>query len=56
MHRLITQHQQTTHLQGVVQRDPSPVFCPPIPAHMPEPGMNYITIITAEGTQRIQVA
>ena len=56
MHRLITQHTQVQFHQSEVQRSSSPWFCPPVPAHMPEPGFDYVTLITAEGPQRIQVA
>ena len=55
MHRMIYHHTQTTHTQGTVNRTRNPFFAPPVPAHMPEPGFNYLTIITAEGPQRIQV-
>ena len=54
MHRMIPrQHKTTQHLQGEVSRTPSPIFSPPVIATMPEPHMSYVSILTAEGTQRV---
>lgn len=36
-----------------VIRASSPAFSLPVPAYMREPGTNYVTIITAEGTQMV---
>jgi hypothetical protein len=42
-------HTQTTFRPGVIERPPALYFAPPAPAHMREPGTNYVTILTAEG-------
>jgi hypothetical protein len=47
--RPMTEHSQTTFVQGTVIRQPAPYFAPPLPAYMREPGTNYITVITAPG-------
>lgn len=47
--RDLTEHKTVTFAQGSVVRSPSPVFAPPVPAYMREPGTNYYTLITAPG-------
>jgi len=52
--RNVSQHTQTTSFQSVIERAPSPSFCPPVPVGAQEPGTNYMTIVTAEGPHTLE--
>lgn len=41
-------HTGTTYVPTTIQRAPSPIFLPPVPHVMREPGKNWFTIITAD--------
>ena len=52
--RDVSQHQECYSFQTQIMRAPSPVFSPPVPSWMREPGTNFITIVTAEGPHTTQ--
>ena len=54
MTRPVSQHNQTTHYQGVVSRAASPYFAPPVPLGCQEPNTNWFTIVTADGPHTLE--
>lgn len=52
--RDVTQHVQVESFPTTLSRSPSPVFAPPVPTGMQEPGTNYFTIVTAQGPHTLE--